>query len=78
MWPVTLPNLPFELSFKIGLLEMPPSSLNGFLSSMDSFKPRKKYQQKPNSQPWFTPECAVVISHHNHHYHFFYSIVGLL
>ena len=30
------------------------------------FIPSKKYQQGPNSQPWFTPECAAAIAHRNH------------
>ena len=36
---------------------------------MNCFIPSKKFQQRPNSQPWFTPECAAAIAHRNHFFH---------
>ena len=38
-------------------------------AGIDIFVPHKKYQQKPHSQPWFTPGCAAAIAHRNHHFH---------
>ena len=38
-------------------------------AGIDLFVPHKKYQQKPHSQPWFTPGCASAIAHRNHHFH---------
>ena len=35
---------------------------------IDLFIPHKKYQQKPASQPWFTPGCAAAIVHRNHYF----------
>ena len=35
---------------------------------IDTFIPHKKYQQKPLSQPWFTPGCAAAIAHRNHYF----------
>ena len=29
----------------------------------------KTFQQKPHSQPWFTPACAAAIAHRNHYFH---------
>ena len=40
-------------------------------AGMESFIPCKKYQQRPNSQPWFTPECAAAIAHRNHFFHLY-------
>ena len=40
-------------------------------AGMDNFIPSKTYQQKPNSPPWFTPECAASIAHSNHFYHLY-------
>ena len=37
------------------------------------FIPSKKYQQRPNSQPWFTPECAAAIAHRNHFFHSYHQ-----
>ena len=42
------------------------------LAGIENFIPHKKYQQKPNSQPWFTPECAAAIAHRNHFYHLYH------
>ena len=36
------------------------------LAGMENFIPSKKYQQRPNSQPWYTPKCAVAIARRNH------------
>lgn len=38
------------------------------LTEMGSFITRKEFQEKPNSQSWFTLECAATIAHHNHYY----------
>ena len=38
-------------------------------SQIDIFVPHKKFQQKPHSQPWFTPPCAAAIAHRNHYFH---------
>ena len=38
-------------------------------NGIDIFIPHKKFQQKPHSQPWFTPACAAAISHRNHYFH---------
>ena len=40
---------------------------------MNLFIPHKKYQQKPGSQPWFTPGCAAAIAHRNHYFHLYNS-----
>ena len=40
-------------------------------AGMDNFIPSKTYQQKPDSPPWFTPECAASVAHSNHHYHLY-------
>ena len=40
-------------------------------AGMDNFIPSKTYQQKPDSPPWFTPECAASIAHSNHFYHLY-------
>ena len=40
-------------------------------AGMDNFIPSKTYQQKPDSPPWFTPECAASVAHSNHFYHLY-------
>ena len=40
---------------------------------MECFIPSKTYQLKPNSQPWFTPECAAAIAHRNHFFHLYHQ-----
>jgi len=42
------------------------------LAEIENFIPDKKCQQRPNSQPWFTPKCAAVIAHRNHFYHLYH------
>ena len=46
-------------------------------AGMESFIPSKKYQQRPNSQPWFTPECAAAIAHRNHYFHLYHKDRGV-
>ena len=36
---------------------------------MKVYIPSRTFQQKPHSQPWFTPECAAAIAHRNHFFH---------
>ena len=43
------------------------------LTGMECYIPSKTFQLKPNSQPWFTPECAAAIAHRNHHFHLYHS-----
>ena len=40
---------------------------------MKVYIPSRTFQQKPHSQPWFTPECAAAISHRNHYFHRYHS-----
>ena len=37
-------------------------------TGIDIFIPSKRYQQRPGSQPWFTPECAAAIASRNFHF----------
>ena len=41
------------------------------IAGMEAFIPSKTYQKKPNSQPWYTPECAAAIAHRNHFFHLY-------
>ena len=36
---------------------------------MNTYIPTRTYQQKPHSQPWFTPECAAAICQRNFYFH---------
>ena len=40
---------------------------------MESYIPSKTFQLKPNSQPWFSPECAAAIAHRNHFFHLYHQ-----
>ena len=43
------------------------------VDGMECYIPSKTYQLKPNSQPWFTPECAAAIAHRNHFFHLYHQ-----
>ena len=48
------------------------SLLSDWVSTgMECFIPSKVFQLKPNSHPWFTPECAAAIAHRNHFFHLY-------
>jgi len=36
---------------------------------MEVYIPSRRYQQKPHSQPWFSPECAAAICQRNFFFH---------
>ena len=38
-------------------------------NGINIFVLHKKFQQKPHSQPWFSPACAAAIAHRNHYFH---------
>ena len=38
-------------------------------AGIEEFIPHKRYQVKPHSAPWFSPECSAAIANKNHHYH---------
>ena len=62
-------DAPLEALFQGNPSEMATSITEWIQTGIDIFIPHKKYQQKPNSQPWFTPECAAAICQRNHFFH---------
>ena len=59
-------DVPLSTFFNKGASQAASQITDWILAGMESFIPAKKYQLKPNSQPWFTPECATAIAHRNH------------
>ena len=66
-------DAPLEALFQGNPSEMATSITEWIQTGIDIFIPHKKYQQKPNSQPWFTPECAAAIAHRNHYFHLYHQ-----
>ena len=64
-------DAPLSVFFNKGASEAASYISEWILDGMDIFIPSKKYQQRPNSQPWYTPECAAAIAHRNHFFHVF-------
>ena len=40
---------------------------------IEEFIPHRRYQVKPHSVPWFSPDCSAAIATRNHHYHCYRS-----
>ena len=64
-----LADIPLNSIFKRGPSRIAKELSDWITVGMECFIPSKKYQQRPNSQPWFTPECASSIAHRNHFFH---------
>ena len=64
-------DAPLDYIFKFRASKAASLITDWVLTGMDTFIPHKKYQQKPNSQPWFSPECAAAIAHRNHFFHLY-------
>ena len=66
-------DAPLDYIFKFRASKVASLITDWVTTGMDTFIPHKKYQQKPNSQPWFTPECAAAIAHRNHFFHLYHQ-----
>ena len=62
-------DAPLPTIFKSGACKAATYISEWIIDGMNCFIPSKKFQQRPNSQPWFTPECAAAIAHRNHFFH---------
>ena len=62
-------DLPLHSMFKKDVSSIVSDLTEWLIVGIDRFIPSKKFQQKPNSQPWFSPECAAAIAHRNHFFH---------
>ena len=65
-------DAPLKHFFKFKVSKAASLITDWVLAGIENFIPHKKYQQKPNSQPWFTPECAAAIAHRNHFFHLYH------
>ena len=68
-------DAPLDAIFNSDSSEAATSVSDWILAGMEIFIPSKKYQQKSNSQPWFTPGCAAAIAHRNHFFHLYHQNV---
>ena len=67
-----LSDIPLSYIFSHGSPKI-ASLLSDWISvGMECYIPSKTFQLKPNSQPWFTPECAAAIAHRNHFFHLYH------
>ena len=66
-------DAPLSIFFKSGACKVASFLSEWIFDGMNCFIPSKKFQQKPNSQPWFTPECAAAIAHRNHFFHLYHQ-----
>ena len=67
-----LSDIPLSYIFSHGSPKIVSLLTDWILVGMECYIPSKTYQQKPNSQPWFTPECAAAIAHRNHYFHLYH------
>ena len=67
-----LSDIPLSYIFSHGSPKIVSLLTDWILVGMECYIPSKTYQQKPNSQPWFTPECAAAIAHRNHFFHIYH------
>ena len=63
---------PLEYIFKFDVSRAASLISDWVLAGIDNFIPHNKYQQKPNSQSWFTPECAAAIAHRNYYFNLYH------
>ena len=73
MYDIFIADAPLEAIFQGSPSDMATSITEWIQAGIDIFIPHKRYQQKPNSQPWFTPECAAAIAHRNHFFHLYHQ-----
>ena len=66
-------DIPLSNIFKSCSSDIASQLSDWILVGMETYIPSKTYQQKPNSQPWFTPECAAAIAHRNHFFHLYHQ-----
>ena len=66
-------DIPLSNIFKNCSSEIASQLSDWIFVGMETYIPSKTYQQKPNSQPWFTPECAAAIAHRNHFFHLYHQ-----
>ena len=66
-------GIPISDIFKHGSSKIASLLSDWILVGMESYIPSKTFQLKPNSQPWFSPECAAAIAHRNHFFHLYHQ-----
>ena len=68
-----LADSPIQNFFKFQLNKLVNLLSDWIRNGIDIFIPHRKFQQKPHSQPWFTPACAAAIAHRNHYFHLYHQ-----
>ena len=61
-----LRDVPWEDIFKLGASAAASEFCEWVRVGIDVYMPRRKYQVKPHSSPWFSASCAAAIVHRNH------------
>ena len=59
-------DVPWEDIFKLGASAAASNFCVWVQVGIDLYIPRRKYQAKPHSSPWFSAACAAAIVHRNH------------
>ena len=66
-------DVPITSIFRNGASKITSLLSDWIRAGIDNFIQSKKYQQRPNSQPWYTPECAAAIAHRNHFFNLYHQ-----
>ena len=62
---------PWEDIFKLGASAAASEFCEWVRVGIDVYTPRRKYQVKPHSSPWFSASCAAAIVHRNYFFHWY-------
>ena len=63
-----LRDVPWEDIFKLSTSTAASEFCEWVRVGIDFYIPRRKYQVKPHSSPWFSVSCAAAIVHRNHYF----------
>jgi len=64
-----LRDVPWNKIFQKNVSAAASEVISWLEAGIDAFVPKRKYQVKPHSSPWFSPACSAAIAHRNHYYH---------
>ena len=68
-----LTDAPLDYFFRFRANKLATLLSEWILNGIDLFIPHRRFQQKPHSQPWFSPACAAAIAHRNHFFHLYHQ-----
>ena len=64
-----LRDLPWEDVFSLSADSCATEIAEWLRIGIEEFIPHRRYQVKPHSVPWYSPDCSAAIATRNHHFH---------